>query len=342
MTPRPDLEMLTPDSSVPEQKPFEPNFTYEKFGLSTMPSFGSKRGDSDLNEEEGHDLHKSLERLHEDCSAMTKSVSGNDTTSLTLAACQGSLQNDMSAMLDEAKVLVDNTGEHLITPLRASLAQSRVDSYLETIKTAIESRDSFDGKLSQLASAVAPHGGDEKENSNGHPVQISSWRTPSLCFDLEVGPPTHYSSTEKMPIKVNVRAIAEVQAKDIDAGTVPQYQPCLVHVEDCKHEERTMFSMAATAGEALIKVRISLLKDSTKNAKATWGEDEDVGPVCVQEARIVQRNAFPPVAKRGADLYISSLHGSTDACVMLKIKTYRVLNANEAPEVDIELVMAPY
>lgn len=56
----------------------------------------------------------------------------------------------------------------------------------------------------------------------------------------------------------------------------------------------------------------------------------------------VQRNAFPPVAKRGADLYISSIHGSRDACVMLKFKTHRVLDGDDAPEMDIELVMASH
>lgn len=338
MTPRPEIALLAPDSPVSAEPQYESNFTYEKWGLSTMPGYGSNRGDVGGVEE--HDLHKSLKQLHKDCSDMTASIKGNDANTLTLTACQGSLQNDMSAMLDEANVLVENIGEHLITPWRASLAQARVDSYLETIKSAIESRDQFDDKLAQLTSAIAPQV-EEGQKSVGLPVQISSWRTPSLCFDLEVGQPAEYASTEKMPIKVRVRAIAEVQAKDIDAGNVPHYSACRVQVEECKHEERTMFSMAGTVGEALIKIRISPLENA-KKTDATWGEDADVGLIRVQEARIVQRNAFPPVAKRGADLYVSSLHGSSEACVMLKIKTQRVLDGDEAPEVDIELVMAPY
>lgn len=285
MTPRPrkdDVVLLTPDSPVLSGQEYEHNFTYEKSGMSTLPNFGGQRGAADDGEEELH-LRKNLTRLHEDCSSMKESVSGsvsgNEGISLTLTACQGSLQNDMPAMLDEANVMVDNIGDHFITPWRASLTQSRVDAYLETMQSAMQSRDQFDDKLAQLTSALVPLVEDV-------PVRISSWRTPSLCFDLEVGEPAQYVSTEKMPIKVRARAIAEVQAKDIDCGSVPKYQACRIHVEECKHEERTMFSMAGTVGEALIKIRISPLLDNAEQTQATWGEDDDVGLIRVQEARM--------------------------------------------------------
>lgn len=325
------MVVASPESPMSTEGVIETKFVYESIGPA-MPGFGPGSQDS-------ADLRSSFQQLSEDCSSLRGAVDGSQTNpcSPTLDACRDSLRTDMASMLYEANLLLEN-GEK-VTSWRASLAQARVDSYLETIQSALDSRDQWDNELGLVANSIATQINSETKTADDLPVRVSSWRTPSLCFDLEVGEPVQFIRKEKMPIKVRVRAIAEIHAKDINSNSIPKYTACRIHVEEVKHDERSLFSLAGDVGEAAIKIRISPLGDDQKK-KPTWGEDEDVGFVRVKEARIVQKNAYPPLPKRTVDLYTSSHHGSSDTTVMLRFKTHRVLEAgDDVAEVDIELVM---
>lgn len=313
-----------PECPMPASKAFEKRFRYECVGPHSSAS---------------PDLRVSFQQLSDDCSSLLGAVTGSlsDGCSPTVDACRDALSTDMMCMLDEANVLLENSKD--VNSWRASLAQARVDSYLETIQSALESRHQLDSELAQVASSIVSQIKSEAKTADDLPVRVSSWRTPSLCFDLEVGEPVQFIRTDQVPIHVRVRAIAEIHAKDISANSVPKYGAFRIHIEQCKHDDCSLFSTGGAVGEVLIKIRITPLGDFQKK-KGTWGEDADVSFVRVKEARVVQKNAHPRLPKRTVDLYTSSHHGSSETTVMIRFKTFRVLAPGEAPHVDIDLVVA--
>jgi hypothetical protein len=277
MAPRPDelMEAMIPETTTSDDFGKEKGFTYESArGKTTMPSFGRKHDDKTLR--------LSFQELSDGCSDLLETLFHG--SSPTLDACRGSLQTDMNCMLQQANTLLQNVEQ--VTQWRASLAQARVDCYLETIQTALNSRQQLDSELGLVADSIASqiNSNSESKTSDDLAVRVSAWRTPSLCFDLDVSEPVEFLRTDAMPIKVRARAIAEIYAKDMP-GSIPQYKACLVRIEDVKHDNSNSASLAGTVGEALIKIRISPFGDAQKK-KATWGEDEDVGFVRVIEARV--------------------------------------------------------
>ncbi|KAI2511123.1 hypothetical protein MHU86_3258 [Fragilaria crotonensis] len=328
MTPRTEvlIDNESHDCRVPTSRVLKTNFCYEMRGA--IPPKDESR------------LRVNFKQLSEDCSSLLGTVTGGlaEGSSPTLDACRDALRTDMTLMLDEAKVLLQNLEE--VTPWRASLAQARVLSYRETIQSALDSRHQLDSELSLVANSISSQINSETKTTDDLPFRVSSWRTPSLCFDLEVSEQVHFVRTEHMPIKIRVRAIAEIHAKDINASSIPKYSAFRVHVEQCKHDNQSLFPSAGALGEVLIKLRINRLGENQKK-KLTWGgEDADVGFVRVTEARVVQKNAFPPLPKRTVDLYTSSHHGTSDTTVMLRFNTHRGRDVECVPEVDIEVVMA--
>lgn len=306
-------------------------FSSDKYSR-TMPtgSFGHKHDDDD-----DKTLHLSFQQLSNGCSKLLETLFHG--RSPTLDACRGSLQTDMNSMLHEANLLLKNME---FAQWRASLAQSRVVSYLETIQSAFNSRHQLDRELGLVSDSIATQmrNNTESKTSDDLAVRVSSWRTPSLCFDLDVSEPVQFIRTDEMPIKVRARGIAEIYAKDMP-GSIPQYNACNVHIEQVKHETSNTTSIAGTAGEAFIKIRVCRLGGAQKKIP-TWGEDEDIDFVRVKEARVVQSNAFLPMPKRTVDMFTSSHYGSSDVTVTLRFKTHRLLKSEDMPEVNIELVMA--
>jgi hypothetical protein len=275
MTPRTqdlvDNESL--DCRIPTKRVLQSSFRYEQSGLA-MPQKDESR------------LKVSFKQLSEDCSSLLGTITGGlaEGCSPTLDACRDALRTDMTLMLDEAEVLLQNLED--VTPWRASLAQARALSYRETIQSALDSRHELDSELSLVADSISSQIHCETKTSEDLPFRVSSWRTPSLCFDLELSEQVHFTRTEHMPIKIRVRAIAEIHAKDINASSIPKYSAFRIHVEQCKHDNQSLFSTAGALGEVLIKLRINRLGESQKK-KLTWGgEDADVGFVRVTEARV--------------------------------------------------------
>lgn len=259
--------------SMPENNDFMKvkEFTYEKHGKS-MPSFGRKSDDKSL--------HLGFQHLTEGRSQLLETMFAG--SSPTLDACRGSLQTDMNSMLHEASLLLTST--ELADQWRASLAQNRVDSYLETIQSARNSRHQLDSELGLVADSIASQlrNNTESKTCDDLAVRVSAWRTPSLCFDLDVSEPVQFLRTDDMPIKVRARAIAEIYAKDMP-GSIPQYNACNIRIEEVKHDMSP--SLAGAVGEASIKMRVSHLGGPQKKTP-TWGEDEDVAFVRVKEARV--------------------------------------------------------
>jgi hypothetical protein len=209
----------------------------------------------------------------------------------TLDACKNSLHSDASSLLNESKVLVDNLEKEgsLITPWRASLAQIRVDLFLATIKCAMQhpSRERLDMELLSIADFISGQARDE-EMKRVPVVTISSWKSPSLAFNVVVGPQITYNcegSDDHFPLKLKITAIAEVLANDIDKGTVGSYQACIVGVEKCNHESRSFCATGTgIVGDCLVSVRLSPV-GTKKSADTPWGIGKEVGYLHVKEAR---------------------------------------------------------
>jgi hypothetical protein len=273
------------ETALSVTKVLDKRSSFDSVGSATMPIFsGLKHLDFVLTSE----LRAGFQQLSAGCSELLDAVHGTSTAekdSPTLHACRGSLQTDMTIMLSEASHLLDDAESKEVTTWKASLAQVRADSYLDTIQSALACRALLDNELWQVTSSLSSQLSEEKKSPEDIPVRISSWRTPILCFDLELSDRVQYLYTDPMPLKVRATAIAEVFAKDIGAGSIPSYLACRLVVEQCKHEEQSFQSLAGTVGKAYMKFKVSPVGNAQKK-NSTWGVDEHVGELRVAEARM--------------------------------------------------------
>jgi len=266
----------------------------------------------------------------------------------TLGACKCSLLSDASILFEETKVLLENLGKEgsVITSWRASLAQIRVDSYIETIHSAMQhqSREILDMELLSVTDSLA------YQTRNGIEMQVPSvtisfWKSPSLVFNVTAGPLIiyhHEFNHDQLPLKLKVTAIAEVVANEVVLGSVGSYQPCIVGIKKCNHESRSFCAPeTGIVGDCSLTVRLAPL-GAMKQKKTTWGVDKEVGYLCVKEVRTVQVNAFPPKPKTAVDLYTSCTHGDRDTTITLRFSTSKTLLTDEIPEVHVELVMGSF
>ena len=240
--------------------------------------------------------------LHEVCNALDNS---NEESKIIVDVCNSSLQSEFLSMVDEAQLLLENMGaggDHpltMITSSRVSLALVRVDAYLEAIETSLKclDRDRLDKELFAAANSISTQLKSSLEEEKFHedthvPLQISPWNMGSLAFDLTVGSPAQFALAPKpngLPMNVDVRAILEIQAKDIYDGRSLSYRACKVHVERCVHEVNAYHAGAGTVGEALVQIRVSpiLEADGAKpKSGRSWSMDKkEVMPLYVKEAR---------------------------------------------------------
>lgn len=207
--------------------------------------------------------------------------------SLIVAACNSSIQSELVFMLNEARLLLDNmnTGEDSITSWRVSLAQIRVDAYLEAIETALKcpDRTKLDDELRVVVNAISnqlhPNFQEEK-CAEDVALRVSPWNISSLAFDLTVGVPVHPLNTRGLPLKLEIRAIQEIQAKDVFEGKSLTFRACKIHIERCVYE-------ASTVGDAIVVVRVSPLDERKgQSGKNVWETDkEEVWKQLIREAR---------------------------------------------------------
>lgn len=230
-------------------------------------------------DESADELKSGHQALSESFSKLSRTVDGSfheSDCSIIVDACRDSLKTHMTSILNEASVWLVNTENKSGKSLRASLAQERVVSYLKTVESALQSREKLENDLGLLCSSIASQMEEEKA-AKGLPVQISLWRTPSLCFDMEVAKTVEYMRTERLPLKVRVRAIAEIYAVDIHSCSIPSYRACHLQIKELKHESLTPVLSSGATGEGLIKIKISPLGDR---------KSINFGHMIVREARV--------------------------------------------------------
>merc|ERR1712176_1657536 len=126
------------------------------------------------------------------------------------------------------------------------------------------------------------------------------------------------------------RAIAEVYAKDISAGSIPSYRACRLQIKELTTSSDITASYAGVIGNALTKIIVSPLGEN---------QEKKVESLRIRECRVFQENAFPPLPTRAVDLFVSTVEGTSDITIMLKSKIHRMLH-DQTPELRIELVMA--
>jgi hypothetical protein len=215
--------------------------------------------------------------------------------SLIVEACNSSLQSELVFMLDEARLLLDNisTGVDSITSWRASLAQIRVDAYLEAIETAMKcpDRTKLDEELRFVVNAISNklHPNSlEKKHAEDVALRVSPWNISSLAFDLTVGEPVHPLNTRGLPLKLEIRAIQEIQAKDIFERKSLSFCACKIHIERCVYEASKLHAGTGTVGDAIVVVRVSPFDERNgPSGKNIWETDkEEVWKQLIKEARM--------------------------------------------------------
>ena len=215
-------------------------------------------------------------------------TSSSDQDSLIVEACRASLYSEFLCMLDEAQLLLDNMGtggDAMVTSWRVSLAQIRVDAYLESIETALDSPDSLlDVELADVARNLSTQAEDVA-------IRISPWNLSSLAFDVTVATPVQHSLQAKqggLPLNLHVRAIQEIQAKDMVHNVGMKFRACKLYVERCVHDVgRSFRAGAGSVGDVLVVVRVSPMDDEDDaciKADAQSWESEVSRPI-VKEAR---------------------------------------------------------
>ena len=214
--------------------------------------------------------------------------------SLIVKACNSSLQSEFLFMLDEARFLLDNieTCGASVPAWRVSLAQIRVATYLEAIETALKCpyRKKLDDELRSVASAISmklnPNSPGE-EYTDELSLRVSPWNISSLTFDLAVGVPVRPVKTRGLPLNLEIRAIQEVQAKDIFEGRSLSFRAYKIHIERCVYEGSTTHAGTGTVGFAMVIVRVSPIDDENgTDAKNIWETDKkEEWKQLVKEAR---------------------------------------------------------
>jgi hypothetical protein len=312
-----------------------------------LDDFGDIAAPLETNNESTASLETSLQlvsqRGHCLLARVCELVNDKDTGSPVVKACRLSLESDFLSMLEEAQLLLNNMNDsedYLITSWRVSLAQIRVDAYLESIETALDCPDvaRLNVELAKVSNRIASQ--LEMEHAQ---VRISPWNLPSLAFDITVGAPVQHVLDGSLPLNLQVYAIQEVPAVDmITKNKRVSYRACKLTVERCVHEVGTFRAGAGSVGDVLLTVKVSPMeeaKDDSIETTQNWENDvlEERRPV-VKEARTVQVNAFPPSPKSSVDLYVSSNHDDSDATITLRFPTFKTLNG-EVPDIRVELVM---
>mmetsp|Transcript_3991 Transcript_3991/g.9069 ORF Transcript_3991/g.9069 Transcript_3991/m.9069 type:complete len:312 (+) Transcript_3991:89-1024(+) len=280
---------------------YQRSFSFEDIDMQKQTA-----NDASAVDGQDHSLESSLKQLTEIGSKALNEVNGaisGDYRSPTVRACRTSLASDFSSMVDEAKDLVTNQHDSAVaTSWGVSLAPLRADSYLRTILAALHSpeRLKMDEALQRLVGSVlASKTNNDESKTEDVTLRISSWRTPSLVFDLQLGAPVLYTHEAappskgqfdyQLPLFVEVRAIAEVPSEDIKSGGVGRYEVCTIQVEKCRHEAVSYKSTHNGAvGLATISVGLKPLtkKEGTRLQEDEMSFDAQVPVIRVEEARV--------------------------------------------------------
>lgn len=191
-------------------------------------------------------------------------------------ACLSSLQKEFKFMLEEASLLLNHMGtqgECPITSWRVSLAQIRVDAYLESIETALNCPDAsfFNVALFQVASSVA-----SLLNTDNVNICISPMNLSSLTFDVTVGTPVCHVLEGELPLNLQVSAIQEISANDIaNDDSTHLNRACKLEIERCVHQVGSFRAGAGSIGDVLVTVRITPLGDEQNMNDDSLIQNED-------------------------------------------------------------------
>lgn len=195
--------MWTSEGAAPQSasSPSCPNVS--SIGVSCSSS-SSLTGGKDCAPPTLHELALSHRRLSDRARCLLDSINQSQhiEDSVVVEACKSALLFSFSLMENEALLLLGDlhgdigtdTTSSYVTPWHASLAQSKAQSYLDTIQAALEhpSRRSMDDML-QIAvdsiSGLLPFDGIDAVSNEKVGVSVSTWTLPNLSFDLTVGGP---------------------------------------------------------------------------------------------------------------------------------------------------------
>lgn len=254
---------------------------------------------SNNNDEAKASLAESLDLITqrgEHLLARVDDILNSNDKSLVVEACQSSLQAEFLFMLEEAKLLLNNMGstgtECPITSWRVSLAQIRVDAYLESIETALnlnslknEESKALNVQLLDVASSIAT-----QLNKKDTEMCISPWNLSCLAFDVMVATPIQHVLEGTLPLNLHVKAIQEIQAMAAgDKTAVSSSRACKLQIARCHHQVGSFRAGAGSVGDVLVTVKVSPM-DNDDNVsiekKKSWDTDNmEASRLVVKEAR---------------------------------------------------------
>jgi len=97
-------------------------------------------------------------------------------------------------------------------------------------------------------------------------------------------------------------------------------------------------------GEVFIEVKVSPIEEGTiqKSKSFVWraGEISNEGVFSIKAVQYIQLNAEHPMIVENFDMYQTTLYGCEDVVVFMRIKTYKTLNDDEYPQINIKLVVS--
>lgn len=275
------------------------------------PSFPSRSSDSGSNVSSSSEscdvicqrMEDSLERAKNRARAIIHRVHREDfkaKSPVVYEACRLALEVEMSRMLDQADLLledakVDNDEDvsKLTKNKRLSVALINTLQYLDTLESAItfSSRERLEEKLLTVLNSIASKRSLDLTEDDLN-VCVSSYKSPQLAFDFRAGSLSTEcidesgEDFEALPLNVAAKPIVEFTADELIEKRSPQAEAYNVKVLKCSHKKRECGAREGAGGEALIKIHVCPLAESMKNKnEVVWGLNDDVEKVNVREVR---------------------------------------------------------
>lgn len=293
-------------------------------------------------------LKISLEDAFERYRQVLEKLENQDQDSFMVHACMSSLKTRVPRMLQLATLLLksfyeaDSKPQLMIARLRSFFQIERVQDYLTVIEKAFQDppRGSMDISIGRLLSSP-PMLALSEEFDLRSATRVSLWSRSSLNLEIPAGMARHReceASKTTMPVSVHVEPFFVFSAEALLNGieNPENLSVCHVTFEECKHTSLDFSRGAGKLGKCIVKVRLDPIECSSSDDSVLSSLPRRI---VVDEARVIQRNAYPPKPRASVDVYVSTYEEELGITVTMIIDTYTTRD-NEEPRLHVDLCLA--
>ena len=213
----------------------------------------------------------------------------------TIAACKSSVENKLPTVLQQTSQLVENwkksrrddNNDHMVAKIRTTLGLQSMDQFLDKIELTMSSlpeKEALEKRLAGIMESLRKQG-ESYTQGKSTPDFTSCSVSPlhgssSLFFDIAVGPAVQAScgnDKASLRLQAEVQPIVELPAQDLiqDRIAPESVQACLVELESCRHRVEPYHQSSGWIGEAILRVRLSLIGKNHQVPKSFSGEWKD-------------------------------------------------------------------